>query len=93
MILWGTLETQSRDQATDVRWAWALACVGTVLALGVFMIDAWQALPHGRDAVLRVLPDDFNWPLFWVAVLLMASPALRLSQRYCVGARWKSKLR
>jgi hypothetical protein len=23
-----------------------------------------------------VLPDDFNWPLFAVALLLMASPAL-----------------
>ncbi len=76
MILWGTLATQSRDDATDAGWASALACVGIVLALAVFMIDAWRALPHGRDAVLRVLPDDFNWPLFWVAVLLMASPAL-----------------
>jgi len=23
-----------------------------------------------------VLPTTFNWPLFWVALLLMASPAL-----------------
>ena len=74
MILWGTLATQSRDDATDARWARALACVGIVLALAVFMIDAWRALPDGRDAVLRVLPDDFNWPLFWVALLLMATP-------------------
>jgi len=29
----------------------------------------------GRDAVLQVLPTTFNWPLFWVALLLMASPA------------------
>ena len=40
------------------------------------MIDAWRALPDGRDAVLQVLPTTFNWPLFWVALLLMASPAL-----------------
>jgi hypothetical protein len=82
MILWGTLATQSDDAAPDSRWAhwtWALAWVGIVLALAVFMIDAWRALPHGRDAVLRVLPDDFNWPLFWVALLLMASPALHLA--------------
>jgi hypothetical protein len=76
MILWGTLVTQSSDAATDSRWAWALGWVGILLALGVFMIDAWRALPHGRDAVLRVLPTTFNWPLFWVALLLMASPAL-----------------
>ena len=79
MILWGTLATQSDDAATDARWArWtlALACVGIVLALASFMIDAWRALPDGRDAVLRVLPDDFNWPLFCLALLLMASPVL-----------------
>jgi hypothetical protein len=76
MILWGTLATQSGDGATDARWARALACVGIVLALAVFMIDAWRALPDGRDAVLQVLPTTFNWPLFWVALLLMASPVL-----------------
>jgi hypothetical protein len=82
MILWGTLATQSGDGADNTdntpwaRWAWALACVGTVLALAVFMIDTWRALLDGRDAVLQVLPTTFNWPLFWVALLLMASPAL-----------------
>ena len=76
MILWGTLATQLADDASDARWAWALACVGIVLALAVFMIDAWRALPDGRDAVLQVLPTTFNWPLFWVALLLMMSPAL-----------------
>ena len=76
MILWGTLATQSGDGATGARWAWALACVGIVLALAVFMIDTWRALLDGRDAVLQVLPATFNWPLFWVALLLMASPAL-----------------
>jgi hypothetical protein len=76
MILWGTFATQRDDGAADPRWAWALAGTGVVLALGVFMIDAWRALPAGREAVLQVLPTTFNWPLFWVALLLMASPAL-----------------
>ena len=76
MILWGTLATQSVDGASDARWAWALASVGIVLALAVFMIDTWRALPGGRDAVLRVLPTTFNWPVFWVALLLMTAPAL-----------------
>jgi hypothetical protein len=80
MILWGTLATQSADGASDARWTLltaALGWVGIVLALAVFMIDAWRALPDGRNAVLQVLPTTFNWPLFWVAWLLMASPALR----------------
>lgn len=76
MIIWGTLATQSDDAATDARWAWALGWVGIALALAVFMIDAWRALPHGRDAVRQVLPTTFNWPLFCVALLLIASPAL-----------------
>jgi hypothetical protein len=76
MILWGTLATQLDDGASDARWPWALGSVGIVVALGVFMIDAWRALPDGRDAVLQALPTTFNWPLFWVALLLMASPVL-----------------
>ena len=76
MVLWGTLATQSRDDPPAAGRAEALACLGIVLTLGVFMVDAWRALPHGREAVLQVLPTTFNWPLFWVALLLMASPAL-----------------
>jgi hypothetical protein len=76
MMFWGTLVTQSRDGAKDARWAWTLASVGIVLALALFMIDSWRAVPHGRDAVLQVLPTAFNWRLFRVALLLMALPAL-----------------
>jgi hypothetical protein len=82
MILWGTLVTQSHDAPADARWTWALGWTGIVLALGVFTIDAWRALPGGRDAVRRVLPTTFNWPVFAVALLLMASPALhRIARR------------
>ena len=78
MIVWGTLVTQRADETAMGRWPWVLGWAGIMLALSVFMIDAWRALPGGRDAVLRVLPTTFNWPLFWVALLLMAVPALRL---------------
>ncbi|HEX5070937.1 MAG TPA: hypothetical protein VFV78_12045 [Vicinamibacterales bacterium] len=76
MITWGTLATQTRDDRTDARWAKSLAFGGIGIALAVFMVDAWRALPGGRDAVLQVLPTTFNWPAFWLAVLLIASPAL-----------------
>jgi hypothetical protein len=76
MILLGTLATQSSDDVTDARWAWVLGWAGILLALEVFMIDAWRALPDGREAVLQVLPTTFNWPLFRVALLLMSSPLL-----------------
>jgi len=76
MIVWGTLATQSDDRVVDARWTRALACAGIVLALAVFMTDAARALPDGRDAVLQVLPTTFNWPLFALAVVLIASPVL-----------------
>ena len=81
MIVWGTLATQSDDRVTDARWASALAAVGMALAFAVFTIDGWRALPDGRDAVAQVLPTTFNWWLFWVAVLLMALPAIHHGQR------------
>src|SRR3954464_11817445 len=56
MLVWGTLATQSGDGATDARWGGGAGWAGIVLALAVFMIDAWRALPGGREAVLQVLP-------------------------------------
>jgi hypothetical protein len=79
LILWGTLATQSREDAIGAHWSrstWMLAGLGAALALAVFMIDAWRALPNGRDAVLRVLPTRFNWPLFWVALVLITAPVV-----------------
>ena len=76
MIAWGTIVTQSHDTTAGSRRAWVLGWTGIALALAVFMADAWRALPNGRQAVMNVLPTAFNWPLFWVALLLMASPAL-----------------
>jgi hypothetical protein len=76
MILWGTLTTQMAAGGRGARWPWALGWTGISVALAVFMIDAWRALPQGREAVLQVLPTAFNWPLFGIAVVLMLSPAL-----------------
>ena len=62
---------------STARWPLVCGSVGILLALGLFMIDAWRALPDGRDAVLRVLPTTFNWSLFGVALLLMGSPVFQ----------------
>jgi hypothetical protein len=77
MIIWGTLTTQAGEPAPNARWSWALGFVGILIALGVFMVDAWRALPDGREAILQVLPTTFNWPVFLVALLLMSLPALQ----------------
>jgi hypothetical protein len=77
MVVWGTLVTQWHDRIPAIRFArasWGLSWAGIVLALAVFMADAVRALPEGLDAVRQVLPAAFNWPVFGVALLLMATP-------------------
>lgn len=77
LIVWGTFAAVADQRGGRRRWPWASGLLGVSMALAVFMIDAWRALPHGHDAVLRVLPTAFNWPLFWMAWLLMALPMVR----------------
>jgi hypothetical protein len=82
MIAGGTLVTQSRRvaMAPGVRVRWAFAWPGIALALYVFMADALQAVTDGRDAAAS-LPTHFNWPLFGVALLLMAAPIAQTGWR------------
>ena len=114
MILWGTLITQWPDPIPATRvtrtslspwapWApwvqWTMCGVGILLALGIFMTDAIRALPGGADAVRQVLPTAFNWPLFGVALVLMAAPLAAAIRRQAVntalcnpGHRWQGPL-
>jgi hypothetical protein len=85
MIVWGVLMTRASDADTTARWTWVPGGIGIVLALGVFMTDALRALPGGRDAVIQVLPATFNWPLFSVALVLMATPVAHLVYREMSG--------
>jgi hypothetical protein len=55
-----------------------LGCLlaGAGLALYIFMADAIQAFAAGQDNWQNIRPTEFNWPLFVVALALMAIPAL-----------------
>jgi len=55
----------------------AAGAAGALLALYVFMADAIAALPQGVDAVRRVLPERFPWPLFAISWIAMAVPVAR----------------
>jgi hypothetical protein len=57
------------------RAAWTAALAGAVLALGVFMADSLAALPSGPDAVRNVLPSQFHWGSFLLALGLLSLPA------------------
>jgi hypothetical protein len=84
MVAWGTLASQWPDEAPATavtRLSWASSAAGMAIALAVFMIDALRALPGGADAVRQVLPATFNWPMFCLALVLMAAPLAHLARR------------
>jgi len=80
MILWGTLASQIEPTQAPVHSripVWLMCFAGIGLALYVFMADTVRAAGQGLDAVRNVLPEHFNWLLFFVALLLMAAPAVQ----------------
>lgn len=91
MIVWGTRVTQFEPKpASKVLSAtlWSLCFAGVLLALCVFMIDALRVADQGGGAVRQVLPVQFNWPFFLIALVLMAAPVLPwLWPRRRAGAR------
>ncbi|MFZ2644042.1 MAG: hypothetical protein WA117_23830 [Verrucomicrobiia bacterium] len=93
MILFGTLVTQFAC-ASGTPWprrTSAIVCViGMALALYVFMADAIRVVHQGEAALRQMLPTHFNWPLFSVALLLMAMPILDVA-RQIVGSRKTSE--
>jgi hypothetical protein len=85
MIVWGTLVSQRAASnltrsAASALW-WRLNGFGVALALYVFMADALRTLPEGMAATRTVLPTAFNWPLFVVALSLMAAPVAHIAWR------------
>lgn len=88
MVVWGTLATQFSDRsaAASVTWAaWASSCLGIVIALYVFMSDSLRAVTQGMDVTSATLPTSFNWPVFCVALVLLATPVASTGWRIRVG--------
>jgi len=84
MILWGTFASQFERTRTPVmsNWrAWILNFAGVALALYVFMADSIAAAHRGLDAIRTVLPDNFNWSLFCVALMLMSAPVMQTGRQ------------
>ncbi len=81
MILWGTLVTQNEmpERSFCAGWkAWTLNLIGCLVALIVFMVDEIAVVGHGEHALRNVLPTAFNWPVFSIALLLMAAPVFKI---------------
>jgi hypothetical protein len=85
MIVGGTLASRpdvTRGAFALTRSWWPLQGLGVALALYVFMADALSALPRGFEATQTVLPETFNWALFWAAFALMAAPVAQAAWRF-----------
>jgi hypothetical protein len=83
MILWGTLASQFERPPRPLlsNWrVWVLNFLGVGLALYVFMADAIRVADGGVDALRKLLPTYFNWPLFGFALVLMSAPIIRLGR-------------
>lgn len=81
MIVWGTVLSQRMhpvSHASATRAA-GLAGLGIALALYAFMADALHVMDEGVDAVRAVLPTTFNWPVFALALVLMAAPVAQVT--------------
>jgi hypothetical protein len=84
LVAWGTLATQFGERCLAGPSAWkprAFGFIGAGLALYAFMADSIQVAGQGVDVLRNLLPARFNWPLFCVALLLMAVPVIQMGQR------------
>jgi hypothetical protein len=83
-LLMITFASQFERTHTPVpsNWrAWILNFAGVALALYVFMADSIAAARRGLDAIRTVLPDNFNWSLFCVALVLMSAPVMQTGRQ------------
>jgi hypothetical protein len=88
MILWGTVVSSWRIERArnGAEWkAWGLNFLGMLLALYLFMADSIRVANRGLDALRDVLPQSFNWPLFCLALMLMAAPVIEAISRMRKG--------
>jgi hypothetical protein len=84
MVIGGTLVTQFQNGDGPLWPSFKSVCLnwlGIVLALYVFMEHAIHVLPQGEAALRRILPTQFNWPLFVLALLLMSVALVEVGWR------------
>lgn len=86
MVAFGLVVTRAEAAGRGVwpdRRAWLAAALGVGLALYVFMADSLRVVLAGGgfDALREMLPQRFQWPLFLVALGLLAAPVAQAAWR------------
>jgi hypothetical protein len=95
MVLWGTFASQfepAYSSAPSNSPAWVLSFAGVVLALYVFMADSIAAAHFGLDAIRAVLPEKFNWVLFYLGLIFMPAPMVQNGWQYLTRRGTKSEI-
>jgi hypothetical protein len=92
MIIFGTLATQFDPPIWPSRRAWIFNLSGVTLALLVFMSDALRVVDGGLEAIRTVLPAWFNWPVFLIALALMAAPIIEMLKQIWKGRNGQANM-
>jgi hypothetical protein len=79
MVGFGALISQF-DDPNQPLWphtlSWGTSLAGALLALYTFMADSLRAAGSGLETIRHTLPTSFPWPLFIIALALMAVPLI-----------------
>lgn len=82
MIVFGSLLSTAEGRLSTLAWwSWLAVIVGVFLALFAFMQEALKALPASIETIRSILPVDFNWWLFSLAMFFFAIPILDVAFR------------
>jgi hypothetical protein len=92
MVIGGTMITQF-GKGVAALWPgpvwWVISFGGALLALYVFMADSLHAPEWSEEALTKILPVVFNWPLFFLALGLMSAPAVNMCWELGLGVKKK----
>jgi hypothetical protein len=84
MIIGGVLAVQVEGRSQVVwpaPWSIIAGSTGILLALYAFLRDALLTVKGGEKALREMLPVSFAWPLFAVALVLMATPVFTVARQ------------
>ncbi len=84
MIIGGSLVVYAERTERPIwpNWkAWTLNLGGVILALIIFMLPALRSMASGTESVRQVLPNEFYWLPFSLALLLMSAPIVDIGRR------------
>lgn len=82
LIIGGILMTNLDGTAslfTPSRVSWVLCAAGLITALYVFMATAIHDLLGDSRGIHNILPTQFNWPVFGVALLMLSAPIIEIA--------------